>query len=55
MKVALASTEAPPMPSRPVAEPNSTTRSPGAPAVASVRRASSMSPMAMTLTSGLPW
>ena len=39
VNVALASTDAPPIPSRPVAEPNSTTRSPGAPAVARVRSA----------------
>ena len=55
VNVALASTDAPPMPSRPVVEPNSTTRLPGARRVASVRRRSSSSPMAMTLTSGLPW
>ncbi len=54
VKVAEASTDAPPIPSRPVVEPYSTTRSPGRPAVASVRRRSSSSPMAMTLTSGLP-
>ena len=54
LNVALASTDAPPIPSRPVAEPYSTTRSPGRPAVASVSSRSSSNPMAMTLTSGLP-
>ena len=52
--VALASTDAPPMPSRPVVEPNSTTRLPGPGAAARVRQRSSSRPMAITLTSGLP-
>ena len=55
VNVALARTDAPPIPSRPVADPYRTTRSPGLPAVASVRRRSSSSPMAMTFTRGLPW
>ncbi len=55
VKVALARTEAPPIPSRPVVEPNRTTRLPGPGAAASVRSRSSISPMAITLTSGLPW
>ena len=54
VNVALARTDAPPIPSRPVAEPNSTTRLPGPGAAASVSSRSSSSPMAMTLTSGLP-
>ena len=53
--VALASTDAPPMPSRPVAEPNSTDEvaRPGRRGAASGSRSSS-SPTAITLTSGLP-
>ena len=50
--VALARTLAPPMPSRPVADPNSTTALPGPGAAARVRWRSSSSPTAMTLTSG---
>ena len=53
--VALASTDAPPMPSRPVAEPYRTTRLPGPSAEARVSIPSSSRPIAMTLTSGLPW
>ncbi len=53
VKVALARTDAPPIPSRPVAEPNRTTRFPGPGAEARVSRASSSTPMAITLTSGL--
>ena len=52
-KVALASTDAPPMPSRPVVEPKSTARLPGPGAAARVRWRSSSSPTAITLTSGL--
>ena len=52
-KVAEASTDAPPMPSRPVALPNSTARLPGPGAAARVRCRSSSSPIAITLTSGL--
>ncbi len=55
VNVALARTEAPPIPSRPVVEPNRTTRFPTPGARASVSSRSSSSPMAMTLTSGLPW
>ena len=51
-KVALARTDAPPMPSRPVVEPNSTARLPGPSAAARVRCRSSMTPTAITLTSG---
>ena len=54
VKVALARTDAPPIPSRPVAEPYRTTRLPGPGAAARVSRRSSSRPMAMTLTSGLP-
>ena len=54
LNVALARTDAPPMPSRPVVDPNSTTRLPGPGAAARVRCRSSSRPMAMTLTSGLP-
>ncbi len=52
--VALASTDAPPMPSRPVLDPNSTARFPGPGAAARVRWRSSRTPTAMTFTSGLP-
>ena len=54
VNVAEARTDAPPIPSRPVAEPNRTTRLPGPGALASVSRSSGSRPMAMTLTSGLP-
>jgi len=50
--VAEASTDAPPIPSRPVVEPNSTARLPGPGAAARVRRSSRSTPTAMTLTSG---
>jgi hypothetical protein len=53
--VAEASTDAPPIPSRPVAEPYSTTRLPTPSAAARVSIPSSSSPIAITLTSGLPW
>ena len=53
--VAEARTEAPPMPSRPVALPYRTTRLPGPSAEAWVSIPSSSRPMAITLTSGLPW
>ncbi len=53
--VAEARTDAPPMPSRPVALPYRTTRLPGPSAEAWVSIPSSSSPMAITLTSGLPW
>ncbi len=52
-KVALARTLAPPIPSRPVAEPNRTTALPGPGAAARVRWRSSSNPTAITLTSGL--
>ncbi len=52
--VALARTLAPPIPSRPVVEPKSTTRLPGPGAAARVSSRSSSRPIAMTLTSGLP-
>ena len=54
-KVALARTDAPPIPSRPVAEPYRTTRLPGPSAEARMSIPSSSRPIAMTLTSGLPW
>ena len=53
--VAEASTDAPPMPSRPVADPYRTTRLPTPSAAARVSIPSSSSPIAITLTSGLPW
>ena len=53
--VADARTDAPPIPSRPVVEPNRTTRFPGPGAAARVRWRSWSTPMAITLTSGLPW
>ena len=52
--VALASTLAPPIPSRPVVEPNRTTWLPSPGAAARVRSRSSSRPIAMTFTSGLP-
>ena len=54
-KAALASTDAPPMPSRPVGEPNSTASAPGVGAMARamlVGRAGCLTHI--TLTSGLP-
>ena len=54
VNVALARTDAPPIPSRPVVDPYRTTRLPGPGAAASVSSRSSRRPMAMTLTSGLP-
>ena len=54
-KVAEASTDAPPIPSRPVVDPNRTARLPGPGAAARVSCRSSSSPIAITLTSGLPW
>ena len=50
-----ARTDAPPIPSRPVVEPNRTRGCPGPGAAASVSRRSSSRPIAITLTSGLPW
>ncbi len=52
--VADARTDAPPIPSRPVALPKRTATLPGPGAAARVRWRSSRRPMAMTLTSGLP-
>jgi hypothetical protein len=53
-KEAEASTEAPPMPSRPVALPSSTATEPSAPAVPSTSCSRWSTPRHMTLTSGLP-
>ncbi len=52
--VALASTEAPPMPSGPVEAPNSTTLLPGPGAVASLIWSLRSRPTHRALTSGLP-
>ena len=52
--VALARTEAPPIPSRPVVEPNSTARLPGPGRRRPGQVALLKSPTAITLTSGLP-
>jgi hypothetical protein len=49
----LASTLAPPMPSRPVVAPKSTTRLPGSLAAARVTRSEGTSPTHMAFTSGL--
>ena len=51
---ALASTEAPPMPSGPVRDPNSTTWLPGPVAAAAFRSSCRSTPMHSALTSGLP-
>jgi hypothetical protein len=51
-KLALARTDAPPMPSRPVGEPKSTARLPGVGATARAMRFSGSSPTHITLTSG---
>ncbi len=51
---ALASTEAPPMPSGPVLEPSRTTWLPGPLALASLRSACRITPTHSALTSGLP-
>ena len=53
-KVALASTDAPPMPSPPVRAPNSTTLLPGPSALASLMASARMTPTHSALTSGLP-
>ena len=52
--VALASTEAPPMPSGPVREPNRITLLPVPRAAASLRSSCRMTPMHSALTSGFP-
>ncbi len=52
-KLADASTDTPPIPSRPVALPSSTARLPGPEALASTSWSSFSRPSAMTLTSGL--
>ena len=52
--VALASTDAPPTPSGPVREPNSTTLLPGPVATAAFRSSCRMTPTHRALTSGLP-
>ena len=52
--VALASTDAPPMPSGPVREPNRMTLLPGPRAAASFRSACRMTPTQSALTSGFP-
>jgi hypothetical protein len=51
---ALASTDAPPIPSGPVGEPNRTTLFPGPLARASFRSSCRMTPKHRALTSGLP-
>ena len=51
---ALASTDAPPMPSGPVLAPNSTTWLPGPVAAASLRSSCRITPTHSALTSGLP-
>ena len=53
-KVALARTDAPPMPSPPVRAPNSTTLLPGPSALASLMPSVRMTPTHSALTSGLP-
>ena len=53
-KVALASTDAPPMPSPPVRAPNSTTWLPGPSALASLMPSARSTPTHSALTSGLP-
>ncbi len=53
-KVALASTDAPPMPSPPVRAPNSTTLLPGPSALASLMPSVRITPTHSALTSGLP-
>ena len=50
-----ARTDAPPMPSRPVADPYRITRFPGPGAAARTIASSRTSPIAITLTSGFPW
>ena len=54
-KVALASTETPPMPSRPVLAPIRTTTLPAPAAALFCSRSTGSTPTQSALTSGLPW
>lgn len=55
VKVALASTDTPPMPSRPVLAPISTTTLPGPTAALFCNRLTGSTPRQSALTRGLPW